>query len=90
MFRNIAALVLVSSILYYNINLNFTECILLFLLMFCFCLGNFGFYFLQIYPNSPFWNFLIMGGHYWHEFPVSMAIMIIFMLYLLLTRNDKL
>ena len=87
MFRNIVALVLVSSILYNNYKLNFTECILLIVLMFCFCLGNLGFYFLDMFPKNPVWNFLIMGGHYWNEFPVSMTIMIIFMLYLLLTRK---
>ncbi len=86
MFRNIASILLVGSIIYYNYKLNYGECIIILLLMFCFALGNYGFYFLDMYPDSKFWNFLILGGHYWHEFPVTICIMIVFTIYLILTR----
>ena len=88
MFRNISAILLVGTIIYFNYKLNFGECIIILLLMFCFALGNFGFYFLDMYPNSKFWHFLIWGGHYWHEFPVTITIMIIFIIYLILTRKN--
>jgi len=87
MFRNIAALILVGTLLFSGYKLNYAECIILFILMICFCLGNFGFYFLDMYPTNPFWNFLIMGGHYWHEFPTTMLVMSVFLVYLLLTRK---
>jgi hypothetical protein len=90
MLRNIAALFLVGNILYNKIALNEYECRVLFILMCLFSLGNFGFYFLDMFPNNSFWNFLIMGGHYWHEFPTTMACMVVFLLYLIMTRdNDK-
>lgn len=87
MFRNIAAILLIGSILYYNYKLKYGECIIILLLMLCFALGNYGFYFLEMYPDSKFWNFLIFGGHYWDEFPVTITIMTIFIFYLILTRN---
>jgi hypothetical protein len=88
MLRNIAGLILVGNILYNNYKLNYYECIVLFILMCLFSLGNFGFYFLDMFPNNSFWNFLIMGGHYWHEFPTTMFIIILFLIYLLL-RNCR-
>jgi len=87
MFRNIAALLLVGSILYFNYKLNYTERIILLLLMCCFALGNYGFYFLDKYPNSKFWNLLINEGHYWHEFPVTASIMVILIIYIISTKQ---
>lgn len=83
MFRNLVTLALVLTIIYGNNKLNTEECMVFYFLIVCFILGNFGFYFLDKYPNNPFWHFIIWGGYTWHEFPVTMLLMFIFLLYLL-------
>lgn len=87
MIRNLAALLLVSTILFNNNKLNRVECIILIFLMVCYFIGNITFYLLNIFPSNKFLHFLIYGGQTWHEFPVTFSIMVIFLIYLVLTRK---
>ena len=87
MFRNLISLVLILMIIFGNYKLNKAECIIFSFLGLCYILGNFGFYFLEKYPNSEFWNFIIWGGHYWHEFPVTILIMLSLLVYIILKKN---
>ena len=83
MFRNIVAILLLFTILYNKYKLNYIECLSFYFICIGFIVGNLGFYFLQLYPNNSIWGFIIYGGHYWYEFPVTMIIMVAFMIYLL-------
>jgi hypothetical protein len=89
MFRNLVALLLLLTVLCNNYKLNYIECLSFYFICASFIVGNFGFYFLEWYPNNPAWNFIINGGHYWHEFPVTMTIMITFMIYQLFTNKTR-
>lgn len=87
MLRNIAAVTLVSYILYNKFKLNYIECFILNFLIVCYLLGNITFYFLEYYPNNKLFHFMIYGGTTWYEFPVTFSIMILLSCYLILTRN---
>jgi hypothetical protein len=83
MYRNIATILLVGTILYNNYKLSYIECVILFTIILFFAVGNLSFYFLKIYPENSFLNFVIYGGHYWNEYLTTISIMIVFFLYLL-------
>ena len=81
MFRNLVAILLVLNILWNNYKLNYTECVLFYTICIFFILGNFGFYFLEKYPENIIWNFFIKGGYHWYEFPVTMILMVFLLFY---------
>ena len=87
MFRNLITLVLILTIIFGNYKLNKSECIIFYFLGLCYILGNLGFYFLDRYPKNEFWNFVIWGGYLWHEFPVTIFIMISLVIYKILNKN---
>jgi hypothetical protein len=86
MFRNLISLFLILMIIFSNHTLNNTECMVFYFLGICYILGNLGFYFLDKYPNNPFWHFIIWGGYLWNEFPVTIFIMLSLLIYLILNK----
>jgi len=87
MFRNFISLLLILMIIFGDYKLNKAECFIFYFLGLCYILGNFGFYFIEKYPNNRFWNFIIWGGHYWHEFPVTIVIMLSLLAYAVLRTH---
>jgi hypothetical protein len=85
MLRNLIALLFVFTIIFNKYKLNFIECIIFNFICIAFIIGNFGFYFLQWYPQNTFWNFIIKGGHYWYEMPVTIFTMLTLLIYKLFT-----
>lgn len=87
MFRNLITLLLILMIIFGDYKLNKAECFIFYFLGFSYILGNYGIYLLQKYPKSKFWNFIIWGGHYWHEFPVTIVIMLSLLVYMVLRKH---
>ncbi len=70
MTRNLVVLLLILYIIFSGYKLNKAETII--------------FYFLAYYPNNWFWSNLIKDGYLWNEFPVTIAVMICLLLYIIL------
>jgi hypothetical protein len=86
MFRNLITLVLILMIIFGDYKLNNAECFIFYFLGLCYILGNF-FITLKKNPKNAFWNFIITGGNYWHEYPVTIIIMLSLLVYAVLRKH---